>query len=275
MAARAQESDKERRDRAMAMYEQSGTLYKQKKYADAAVLLREAYALEPAPVLQYNLARCLERTGDQEGALTAYEIYLRDSEEAAPHRAAVDARVAMLRRTVAQKRGAEDAKKREAAVPVGPDLDNELPPTVGTTATPTAVSDASDHEIPGVVEPGAPGYGDKDDEGVTFMDIMPWAVAGVGVAVAAVGMVLGMSATSKADDANDPDTSMMDAAKLHDDAESLAGTATILLIAGGVVAVGGLTWGVINLVGSEDEPGDHSSASLRLLPTGVMLSGRF
>jgi tetratricopeptide (TPR) repeat protein len=54
----------------------SKKLYQDGRYAEAAVLLREAYRLKPEPVIQYNLARSCEKLADYACAVAAYESYL-------------------------------------------------------------------------------------------------------------------------------------------------------------------------------------------------------
>jgi hypothetical protein len=82
-------------ERALDAFEASEDAYARGDLAEAARLLREAYALEPTPVLLYNLGRVCERLDDDVCALDAYRAYL-DVVEDASDRADVEARIAAL-----------------------------------------------------------------------------------------------------------------------------------------------------------------------------------
>ncbi|MBL8920337.1 MAG: PEGA domain-containing protein [Myxococcaceae bacterium] len=56
--------------------------YKEARYADAIARFEEAYAIQPSPVLFYNIGRCHEQLGDVPKALRAYRDYLRMSPDA-------------------------------------------------------------------------------------------------------------------------------------------------------------------------------------------------
>src|SRR5262245_35384060 len=69
--------------RAIELFRKSEVEYKAGRFAEAAALLKEAYAIYPEPTLLYNLARALEGLGDLEGAVAAYDRYLGESREVA------------------------------------------------------------------------------------------------------------------------------------------------------------------------------------------------
>ncbi|GAC1543502.1 MAG: hypothetical protein NVS3B10_31560 [Polyangiales bacterium] len=110
----------EAQERAVALYRKSQQLYKDGKFAEAAQLLREAYALSPDPVLLFNLGRACEAQQDLECAVDAYERYL--SKSSPPDRAAIEARIANYRKALERKAVAEpvalpaDAPERPRAV---------------------------------------------------------------------------------------------------------------------------------------------------------------
>ena len=56
---------------AAELFRESAEAYRAGEFARAVELLEQAYAIEPAPVLQYNLARALEGMGDLDGAIRA------------------------------------------------------------------------------------------------------------------------------------------------------------------------------------------------------------
>src|SRR6266540_4033861 len=72
----AQPSTADNRTRALQLFDESATHYKNGEFEKAAELLREAYGLFPEPILLYNLARALESMGDLPGAIENYERYL-------------------------------------------------------------------------------------------------------------------------------------------------------------------------------------------------------
>ena len=104
-----QEAD---RDRAIELYQASQESYAGGRFEEAAVYLEEAYRLDPAPILLYNLARARESAGDTELALEAYRRYLDETPEA-DDRAAVEARIAALERQLEERAQLEQMVERE------------------------------------------------------------------------------------------------------------------------------------------------------------------
>jgi tetratricopeptide (TPR) repeat protein len=82
--------------RAVLLFEESEELYNRGDFEEAAMLLRRAYELHPDPTLVYNLGRSLEAMGDLDGAIEAYERYLREAPDA-EDRGEVGAQLATLR----------------------------------------------------------------------------------------------------------------------------------------------------------------------------------
>jgi len=101
----------------------------------------------------------------------------------------------------------------------------------------------------------------------------PWIVAGVGVLGIGVGAILGGLALSAHDEALTA-PSQEETASAQDRAEGLALGSTIAFIAGGVIAAVGVTWGVIDLMGSGGS-GEEASARLEVGPGSVSVRGRF
>jgi tetratricopeptide (TPR) repeat protein len=87
---------------AVALFNRSDEAYKAGRFAEAAALLRRARALDSSPILDYNLARALEGTGDVNGAISAYEAYLRADPKAAD-RPRVQSRLAVLRQQLEER----------------------------------------------------------------------------------------------------------------------------------------------------------------------------
>jgi tetratricopeptide (TPR) repeat protein len=102
--------------RALDLFEKSEDAYQKGRFAEAVQYLREAYALTPAPVLLYNLARAYEGLGDLERAAKSYEDFL-GAEPNAKDRGAIATRAATLRRQIAER----EAARRAAAQPPRPE----------------------------------------------------------------------------------------------------------------------------------------------------------
>lgn len=60
--------------RAADLFDEAVGLFQEERYEEAAVLLQEAYALDPNPRLAFNVARALERSGQFVAALDFYRI---------------------------------------------------------------------------------------------------------------------------------------------------------------------------------------------------------
>jgi tetratricopeptide (TPR) repeat protein len=104
---------------------------------------------------------------------------------------------------------------------------------------------------------------------------LPWIVAGVGAAGVGAGVVFGLLANSKHDDTANAESGLA-ATELQADAERFATIANVALVAGGVLCVGGVVWGVIDVAGSGGEARPASSrVSLFFTPTSARLRGSF
>jgi len=187
--------------RALELFEQSARAYREGRFQDAVDGLLEARRVKPEPVLLYNLGRAYEALGRTIDAADAYDAYLRE-EANAPDRRAIEGRIATLR---AQAAELEKARAAPAAA-TSPERAPEAPPPREPSPT-----------------------------------IVPWVVAGAGLAGVATGVVLGAFANGRHDDAV-AERSQARAAEKQDAAESLASAATVTLIAGGIVAAVGLAW---------------------------------
>lgn len=201
--------------RAEKLFAESAELYREGKFAEAAQRLEEAHAISPEPVLLYNLARAYEGMGETDRALSAYRRYL-EADPATRDRRSIETRIATLERQLEERRALEE-KTRAAA-------------------------EARDGGKPAAQPARAPSP-------------VPWIVAGVGALGVGAGAVLGVMSDGKRDDAEDPAAAPngQAAAELVGDAETLATGANIAFIAGGAVLVGGVVWGVIDVMGSSGE----------------------
>lgn len=85
---------------AQAAYKLGVQAFKQQDYNEALARFEEAYALDPSPILLYNMARANEELGRPAQAVERYEAYL----EAAPQtedRADIEQRIRIMRAILA------------------------------------------------------------------------------------------------------------------------------------------------------------------------------
>lgn len=106
-------------------------------------------------------------------------------------------------------------------------------------------------------KPQAP-IADADDGELDLMEILPWAVIGLGAAGLAVGAITGGMAAGKVSDIRDQCPNNPCSPALADDkdsATSLATASTVSFIVGGIIAAGGISWLLVNVTTAEDEVG--------------------
>ena len=218
------------RSQALRLFEESDGAYKRGEFAHAAVLLEKAHALHPEPVLLYNLGRAYEGLGKNEKAIEAYSRYLRAAPQA-QDRGALEQRIRTLRRQLEERKALEEKRAKPR-------------------------------------EPSPP-VADKEESSSGFPGPLPWVVAGVGVAGIGAGLYLGLRAQSVRDDAQAQPVQSQ-AADEYSRAETLASTANVFLIAGGVLAAGGVTWLIID----KSRTKKTGSLSLSIGPASVALRGQ-
>jgi tetratricopeptide (TPR) repeat protein len=219
--------------RAVVLFEESEVAYNEGRFDEAVALLRRAYALHEDPTLLFNLARALEGMGDLDEAIETYERYLAESPDA-EDRGAIEARLRTLR------------TQRDRLADEGEEGEGEAPIEGGEETAPST--------------PGR------------SVDPVPWIVAGAGAVVVGVGAVFGVVSQNKAAAARD-EMVQVDASNLHAEASTFATLANVFFIVGGLVTVGGATWGVVSLTSGGGE--DEASAEAALVPGGVVVRGRF
>ncbi len=95
-----------------SLVKEGDRLYKENKYAEAAETLKKAYALEPSPVLLYNIARAYDQAGELQPALDYYRQYT--SQEGTDPALVKKANLAMDRLRTLVAKGEADQKLREA-----------------------------------------------------------------------------------------------------------------------------------------------------------------
>ncbi|MEL7372524.1 MAG: hypothetical protein AAFN74_26605 [Myxococcota bacterium] len=201
--------------RARALFEQSETAFLKGDTTLARQLLKRAYALDPHPLLLYNLARVEEVDGQPAEALKNYQAYLRAAPDAVD-RALVKKRVASLEAELAERaQRASDVLQYSGAPPRDP---------LGIAARKEA------EEQPNIAGP------------ITLISI--------GTAGLIAGGILGLVAKSKNDDAQRSD-SQADAVRLTDQASDLALGANIAYAAAGTALVAGGLWWLLQATTSD------------------------
>lgn len=202
-------------ERASELFRESADAYQRGDFPEAAALLRDAYRLDPVPVLQYNLARALEGMGDLSGAIDAYALYL-EFEPDPRDRGAIEARLDTLERQIAEREALlEEAERRGVA-----------------------------EVVPAPIEPPR-----------RPARVAPWLVAGLGALTLVSAAGTGVAGSARHGEAVDPVTNHREAARLADRADGLALATNILLVAGGVLLLAGGVWGVVDLTGRGDAEG--------------------
>lgn len=212
------ESPADVRARSLALFKESASHYEAGRYAVAAALLEEAYALHPEPKLLYNLGRSRESVGELKRALEAYEAYLR-TEPAAERRAAIEERIEVLR-----------TELELSAPETKPASEGSETPSV---KSPEAPSRASEQQQ-------APPH----EQATRPRPIVPWALVGAGGAVLGGALTLGLIARSGHRQA-EQESVQSEAVKLQRSAERRALVANLLAGAGGALAIAGGVWLVL------------------------------
>ncbi len=227
----ATSGDSPERRRALELFEESAKAYREGRFQDAVDKLLEARRLKNEPVLLYNLARAYEALGKPQEAADAYQGYLHE-EPNAPDRKALEAKIVTLR-----QQAAELAAARKEPPPPRPPNNENTPPS------------------PSPVPP------EREDDATA---IVPWIIAGAGVAAIGTGLVLGAIAQSKHDDAV-AEPSQQAAAGMQDDAEGYARASTITIVAGAIVAALGAGWIVLRATTPSTTTGSRSQRQSALL----------
>lgn len=228
--------------RAAALYRESAESYRKGDFATTIDLLREAYALDPQPVLLYNLARAYEGVGDTDGAIETYRKYLA-ADPNAKDRGAIEQRITTLERErdekiALQKQSEADRKRAE-----------EEAARAAAAAKQKKDAAAKPHH----------------------RSALPYIVGGIGIGGLGTGAVFGLMATSQhASARNEP--VQQTAENDQNRAKTYATASTIAFIAGGALLAIGTTWWILD--GGSDKSGSQS-ARLGVTPGGLLFEGRF
>lgn len=255
---------------AKAHFQKGQLAYQTSDYAAAISEWQAAYALDPRPLLQYNIAQAQERSGNTEAAIQALELYLStapttDAKQSEAKLKLTSLRERMAKTSILLRGGPAGAKisvdgqdwgtlPHTEAVPVAPGSHRILIQHGDFSEFKSIVVVAAGQQIEVPVEMT------HIAQGTTFQThqdkkslVGPWILIGSGAAVFAGGLILGLVASGKASDAPTQDSSQADQAK------SLALAADITMGAGVGLLAAGIIWKVL-----EPAPSKVESAPSRM-----------
>lgn len=210
VCATAQEDEEAVSEQARALFTAGRVAFERNNYEDALRYFREAHALSNRPALLYNIGVAADRLRRDEEALEAFERYLQEVGPDAPQRGDAEARARVLRQQLERGRssggsggsssgGSSTGSSGDVMGPLGWGILG-----VGAASLVTGVVflvlgqlDADAYE--GAQE-GTP-WRDVVDahERADWMRVTGWVLAGVGVAAAAAGLVVALTAPSSSD----------------------------------------------------------------------------
>jgi hypothetical protein len=278
---------------AQTLFDEGRALMSQKRFAEACKKLEASQKLDPGAGTLINLASCYEQNGQTASAWITFKDAAAASgtrhpdwaSEANDQAAVLEPKLSRLTLVVTPTPGLE--VKRDGVV--------VEPSTFGVGLPVDPGSHTIDASAPGhasfttKIDVGAA----KDDKSVTIpalavvssvptQRIVGGVVAGVGGVGVIVGVVFGVIALGKKSDASNPSmcnaefTTCSPAGKaLVDDAKSAGLVSTVALVAGGVLAVGGVVFMLTAPHAKEKGPSVQASLGAPGAPWGLTLGGAF
>jgi tetratricopeptide (TPR) repeat protein len=233
--------------RAADLFQASVDSYRKGDFQTTIAQLTEAYALDPQPVLLYNLARAYEGVGNGDAAIDAYSRYL-ELDPKTRDRGAIEQKIATLQR----ERDERIALQKQS------DADRQ--------AAEAQAAEAAKQKKANDGKPAAPKPHHRS--------AWPYVVGGVGIAGIATGAVFGLIATSEHSTAT-KDGVQQTASDDQKKAQTFATVSTVTLIGGGVLLAAGLTWWILD-GGSDGKPATATGhARLGVTPRGLIIEGTF
>lgn len=224
--------------RAAELYKKGAEAYLRGDFAQTITLLDEANALDPQPVLVYNLAKAHEGLGHVDEAITLYERYL-TQEPSSPDRGAIEQRLVMLRK---QRDDRANVEKERTAVE----------------------KERAQVEKERAEQPPPPPPHRRT--------IYPYIVAGAGVVGLVTGTIFGVMANSKQDAAT-KEPVQSTSIDLRDSGKTFATVSNVTFIIGGVLVAGGVVWWFLDA--PKKSRTGATPARLGLGPGYVGLGGTF
>lgn len=232
--------------RAAELFKRSADEYKKGNFQATVKLLDEAYALDPQPVLVYNLGRAYEGLGDLTTAIAAYEKYLHDDPKTAD-RGALEHRIATLRR------------ERDEKVALARQRDEER--------------ERADEQRRAAEDERRARGGERAPE-ERGRSPGPYVLAGVGVAGLAAGAAFGIMAASTHDAAVAERVQKV-AVEEQDEAKRYATVSSVAFVAGGVLVAAGVTWWILDTPKKREGGGRGARVGVGVGPSSVSLEGSF
>lgn len=212
------------------------------RFAEAADLLSRAYALKPSATLLYNMGRAYQQAGDKQRAIDAYEKYLA-TESFPTDEGAVKRSIEQLKQEIAKENSLHDQ-----------------------AATEKARADREAAEREKALREKA----DAEERAKHKASALPWIVTGVGVGGVVAGVIVGALASAAHDDAvAEPQAAAAETKQAS--AANLALAANVTLIAGGVIALTGLVWGIFDVRAAASS----HKVSIGIGPGSVFVGVRF
>jgi tetratricopeptide (TPR) repeat protein len=237
------------RTRAAELFKNGAEAYRKGNFQGTVNLLKEAYALDPQPVILYNLGRAYEGLGDGDAAMDAYRRYL-EADPKAPDRPSIEQRLATLQRSkdekaALEKQRDEERRKAEESARVAAEEQRR-----------------ADEE-----------HRRAQEKQRHKRSLVPYVVAGVGVAGLGAGAVFGLVANGKHDSAaSEPVQSK--AVDQQDQAKTFATISTVSFVAGGVLLAAGVTWWVLDAPPKEKQA-SQGTTRIGVAPAYVTLERSF
>lgn len=241
------------------LLDRSAVAYRLGRYEEAVVMLEDAYVLSQEPILLYNLGRAYEGAEDAEHALNAYRRYLETSVDI-PNADAVRATIATLEaRIEAERVAAVEVAERARVEEIRREVEAQRAEREALAQAQRAqeAERARQERARQERESRAP---------------WPWVIAGTGAATVVAGVVVGALALERRDQAA-RESVQTSAARALADAHTLADGANVAFVIGGVLVLGGVSWGIVELT----QPGGERAASVEVSPTlgGLSVHGTF
>lgn len=228
--------------RAADLVNNATAAYRNGDFQQAVNLLKQAYELDPQPVLLFNLGRAYEGLGDIDSAIDALSQYIA-ADPKAGDRGAIEQRIGTLKRQRDERialQAQRDAEKKRA--------DEEARAAQARQSAPPPRQ----------------------------RSVVPWILVGVGVAGLGTGTVFGLLSRSKHDHATKLSTDQVTAVHDQDTAKTFATVSTASFVAGGVLTAVGVTWWIVTREPSTSPPAKASTGpTLRIgfAPGAVTLGG--
>jgi hypothetical protein len=259
-------------DDARTMFQRGQVAYSQGAYEDAIAQWEGAYALDPRPLLQWNLSQAYERLGRLEQAAHALELYLQGADPTDEHQTDARARLGAIHERIEStgvilRGGPEGAMITLDGTDAGrlprPDAIRTTPgshhiivraPGQADFTTTFVVPAGSTTEITVEMTAVASAGGGE----IPIAPVVVFSVAGVTLITAAILGGVALSTAGTAPSATSPEA---------DTARGLAIGSDVMFGVSAACAIVGVVLAVLPS-GSSSTETSSSSASIRLTPTG-------